>query len=647
MKFSFSLIKKLALGPYSKELLIEKLNMHSFEAVDLGGDILEIAITPNRFSDAASHIGIAREASAIMKLSSFKELGIKDVKPDVKKPGVFTVHIKDKDFCKRYIATYVSNVKVGPSPIWMKNALESCGLRSINNVVDTMNYVMLELGQPLHAFDADMISGGVVVRKARKNEKLETIDAKELALSPNQLVIADAEKALAVAGIKGGKQSEVSGRTTHILVESANFDGANIYRSSRALGLTTDASVRFSHNLNPELARVAMNRVLELLREVAGGKVYQSVDVYPKKMSRQLIKFDLARINALIGRVFSSREAWQIFQALGFRKKGNFAEVPWYRADVQSIEDLAEEIVRIHGYSSLVAKPPMISLTPAIQQDLLIVKDQIRSILAGVGFSEVYNYSFLPKKEVGEGALALENPISAQSEFLRDHLAPHIARNLEENSKFSDEVRIFEIGNVFTKKSNLVEERTNLCVAMYGKGSVLEIKGLVDMLFGRLGITEYTTLETREGGLKFVADTKEVGLLSIPSRAKNAAVAELDLQLLLELISEEKEFVPLSKYPAIVRDLSVFVPADVRVGEILSMIQRVSSKLVQDVDLIDFYEPPFELRDRSKEDQRRKKSLTFRIVFQSEERTLTDAEADKEMAVINQVVIDTFDAELR
>lgn len=647
MKFSYSLIKKLAPGTYTKEALIEKLNLHSFETIDLGGDILEIAITPNRFSDAASHIGIAREAAAIMKVPAPKEIGEKDIRPDVKKPGVFTVHIKDKDLCSRYLATYVSNVKVGSSPAWMKDALESCGLRSINNVVDTMNYVMLELGQPLHAFDADAISGGVVARRAHKNEQLETIDEKQLMLSSEQLVIADADKPLAVAGIKGGKQSEVTGKTKHILVESANFDGAHVYRASRALGLVTDASVRFSHNLSPELARVAMNRALEILQEVAGGTVYQTVDVYPKKASRRLIKFDLKKVNALIGYEFSAKEAWWTLQALGFRKKGSFVEVPWYRADVEMWEDLAEEIVRIHGYNALAAKAPTVALAPAVQQDQLILKDQIRNILIGAGFSEVYNYSFLSQKEAGERAPELANPISSQSAFLRDSLLPHVAHNLENNSKFFDEVRIFEIGTVFLRNADQVEERTHLCMGMRGKESALELKGLADMLLARLGITEYEAVEADDGKLKFIVDGKEVGFLLMHPDLRNAALAEFDLLPLLALVSEEREFVPLPKFPSIVRDFSIFVPADVRVGEILALIQRVSSKLVQDVDLIDFYEPPFESRDRSKEEQRRRKSLTFRIVFQAEDRTLTDAEADREMAAINQVVIDTFDAELR
>jgi phenylalanyl-tRNA synthetase beta chain len=219
--------------------------------------------------------------------------------------------------------------------------------------------------------------------------------------------------------------------------------------------------------------------------------------------------------------------------------------------------------------------------------------------------------------------------------------------NLENNSRFFDEVRLFEIGTVFLRDKDCVDERMHLGLGIRGKDSARELKGLADMLLGRLGITEYETREVNSGELKFMVDEKEVGSLILHPDLKNAAIAEFDIVPLLSLVSEEREFVPLPKFPSIVRDLSVFVPADVRVGEILAMIQRVSSDLVQDVDLIDFYEPPFESRDRSKEDQRRRKSLTFRIVFQAKDRTLTDAEADREMAAINQVVIDRFDAELR
>ena len=647
MRFSFSLIKKLVPGEYTKEALIEKLNLHSFEAVDLGGDILEIAITPNRFSDAASYLGIAREAAVIMNLKlSDPSAGM--FKPDIKERGMFTVNIKEKKLCNRYMAAYVTNIRINSAPDWMRDILESCGLRPINNVVDIMNYVMLELGQPMHAFDADKISGGIIVRSAKRGEVIETIDDNKFDLSQENLVIADARSALAIAGIKGGKSSEVTSKTKHILIEAANFDGGNIYRSSRKLGLATDASVRFSHQLSPELVPIAMARALQLLRELAGAKIYSPVDVYPKKQSKKIIKFDIKKINGLVGYEFSARDALKTLQALGFKKVGLRLEVPALRSDIEDIEDLAEEVVRFHGYSKLVAVAPTVALGVAGQEDQVTLKDRLRSFLVSAGFTEVYNYSFLPKKDVGNSAVEILNPISSQSGFLRDSLKPYLIKNLEGNRRFFDSVRVFEIGKVFSQEKGKVSERLNLGIGLCVKDSHLELKGLLDSLMGSLGVTDNEIIAKSDGHLVLEIDGKTVGDLELVSELRDSAVAELNLEDLINITTEEREFKALPKFPSITRDLSIFVPADVRVGDLLDLIQRVSSKLVNDVDLIDFYEPPLEnKRDRSGDPEKRRKSLTFRIIFQADDRTLTDAEADREMAAINQMLIDKFDAELR
>jgi phenylalanyl-tRNA synthetase beta chain len=646
MKFSFSLIKKLAPGKYDKSKLVEKLNLHSFEAVDLGGDVLEISISPNRYSDAVSHLGIAREAAAIFggKLSDPAD---NKFKPDVKNPGMFAVNIKNKNLCRRYMAAYVSGIKIGPSPKWMKDTLESCGIRSINNIVDVMNYVMLEIGQPLHAFDAAKISGGIVVRVAKKGEPIITIDGQEFKLTPENLVIADSESPLAIAGIKGGKHSEVSSVTKNIVVESANFDGMNIYRSSRLLGLTTDASTRFSHQLSPELAEMGLRRALSLLRELAGGKVYAPVDSYPKKQPKEVIKADADKISGIIGHKFSEKEIYKILESLGFKRKGALIEVPPLRADVQNIEDLAEEVIRIHGYDNLESLPPRVALSAASQENQVTLKDGIREFLISVGASEVYNYSFLSDQEASSDAPELLNPISRQSAFLRDSLKPHLIKNLKDNSRFSKAARVFEIGKAFNSGKGKISERLKLGIGILSESGFLEAKGIVEALFGRLGITDYEMVEAG-GSLKFSIGGFEVGDLKTVPGLRNAALAELDLEMLLLIVNEEKEFMALPKFPSITRDLSIFVPTEVRVGEILALIQRVSSKLVSDVDLLDYYESPVkELRDRSESPERNKRSLTFRIVFQADDRTLTDAEADREMAVINQVLIDKFDVELR
>ena len=692
MKFSFSLIKKLAPGKYTKAELAEKLNLYSFETADVGGDILEIAVPPNRFSDAASHLGVAREASVLFNCRLNDPTLVK-FKPDHQDFGVFRTAIKDKHLGRRYLAAYVTNIKVGSSPKWIKDALETCGLRSVNNVVDVMNYVMLEIGQPLHAFDADKVSGGLAVRKAKKGETIETIDpvrsspppgsfgprlragaasngvdGQKLNLDSEVLVIADVKKPLAIAGIKGGKASEVTSNTKRILVESANFDGTSIYNSSKKLNLKTDASLRFSHNLSPELAALGMQRALMLLKEIAGAKIHRPVDLYPKKQRRAALKIDAKRISKLIGETWKEKEVLNLLIKLGFKIKGRLAEVPLLRTDIENLEDIAEEAVRFRGYNNLISQPPAVALGFAEEEEAVLLKDRARSFLAGAGYSEVYNYSLVSKIDTelappivfGSGAkpAELENPISKQLEVLRDSLAAALARNLKDNSRFLEETRIFEIGRVFSRKKSEVLEATALGVALNSKNAALELKGLVDGLFQKLGVVDYflpdlnyqNKLLKSQESLRIENSNHEiVGYLGSLAGLRGA-VLELNLDKLLKSIDEEKEYEPLSKYPSIIRDLSIFVPEEVRVGHILEMIQRVSSKLVNDVDLIDFYEPPAVARpqsDKSKDEEPRRKSLTFRIVFQAEDRTLIDAEVDREMAVINQVLIDKFDAELR
>ncbi len=655
MKFSFALIKKIAPGKYTKEALVEKLNLHSFEAVDIGGDILEIAVTPNRFSDASSHIGIARETAIIMHVP-FRDPGAAPLQFSHKDTGVFGVNVKNKKSCPRYMAAYVYDVKIGPSPAWLKESLEACGLRSINNVVDIMNYVMLETGQPLHAFDADKVKGGLVIRNAKQGESIQTLDNQKFDLDPDMLVIADADKSLAIAGIKGGKASEVTLSSKRLLIESANFRSSDIYTTSRKLGLRTDASVRFSHTLSPELAARGMKRALMLLRDVAGAKIHMPIDVYPKKQSKEIIALDMEKIQTIVGAHFKGAETAALLKKLGFTIKGKKVEAPLLRMDIQNIEDVAEEVARFKGYENLIAQPPKIALGVAEEEELITLKDQTRDFLTSAGYSEVYNYSLVSESDCNrspaiirrrEGAVVrLANPMSVQLEVMRDSLASGLVKNLKDNRRFYDEVRVFEIGHVFQEVKNAIEEKTVLGAALAAKNGLLEMKGIADMLLSRLGITDYALLpyDNADGYLKPLealrveVDGAQVGYLGSLS-GMPGALMELDMSMLMGEVDAEREYAPLAKYPAIARDLSLLIDQEVRVGSLMDFIQQVNMKLIENVDLVDWYEDE-KLGDN-------KKSVTFRIVFRSDERTLTDAEADREMAAITKAVIDKFDAETR
>ena len=614
MKFSFSLIKKFAPGKYSKADLVEGLNTYSFEAVDLGGDILEVPNTSiaRRFSSAASHLGIAREASAIFN-TKFIDPTLKNVKFDFKDKGIFKVNIKEKILCPRYSATYVTDVKVGPSPEWLKDVLEISGLRSINNVVDIMNYVMLEVGQPLHAFDADKVKGGIIVRRAKNGEEIETIDNNRFNLPQDTLVIVDEDRPLAIAGIKGGKYSEVSLKTTRLLVESANFEGVGIYKSSRKLNLGTDASIAFSHNLSPELVELGMKRALMLLREICGAKIYKTEDIYPKKQPKRIIKLDLPKIERIIGIKIKRTEAASILSKLDFKISKNLITVPAIRNDIEIIEDIAEEIVRFKNFNKLPAVPPKVYLGVGAEDDSVIIKDKIRKYLCAAGYSEVYNYSFISEEKTElapadvfgiKRPIILANPLSSDFAYLRNSLAPYLEKNLNDNLRFYEEVRIFEIGRVFGDapgqgNNSRILEKPVLGISIYGKDGFLELKGVVDGLFGNLGLVDWfmpdlnfrNDLLEDNGAVRIeMGDHSVLGYIGVLKSSNDGAVLELDLNKLVKAIVEEKEYEPISKFPSIDRDISLLVSSDVRVGDILEIIQSVEPEHVDDVDLMDFYE---------------------------------------------------------
>ncbi|MFA5098979.1 MAG: phenylalanine--tRNA ligase subunit beta [Candidatus Paceibacterota bacterium] len=663
MKFSYTLIKKLAPVVKNKKDLIEKLNEFAFEAVDLGGNSFEVALPANRYSDAASHIGIAREASAIYgKKFDSPVFNLKKSKNGGPTKANFKVSIEDKKLCSRYMGWYFENVKIGSSPKWMKDVLEECGLRPINAVVDIMNYVMLETGQPLHAFDYDKIAQSqIIVRKAKKGEKIVSLDDKKYDLNENILVIADAKNPLAIAGIKGGKFAEVVPSTKRIVVEAANFAGANIYRASKSLKLTTDASVIFSHNISPVLAEIGLNRAGQLLEEITGAKAGKIVDVNYAKPGKKIIKFDTEKFKKLIGVDLNVKICGDYLRNLSFGiKAGNkqtfLVEVPAWRSDVSIFEDLAEEITRLYGLNKLKPQPPKIYIHPSGFEDQIVLKDKIRKILTGFGFDEVLNYSFvgdgdLDKNPVWKNKLLeLENPISGQAKYMRPSLTPNLIKNIESNFRFFDDIKIFEIGKVFYGNT---PEKLNLGILIASKKDkqvFFELKGAIEKMFKNIGLVDYMMPEPEKGEwvndftgnlisseiLEIESEDKVIGYLGrVDYSGAEAVLAEINLDLLLELVEEEHEYRPLSKYPSIMRDVSVLVSPAVKVGEIMRLIQESDFKNIEDVDMIDEYE----MKD--------KRSLTFRIIFHSEERTLKEEEASGEMEKIKKLLKSKFGAEIR
>lgn len=647
MKFSYSLLKKLLPGVKRKRDVIEALTMYSFEAEEAPGNTIEVSLPPNRYSDAASHIGIAKELGAIWGKKP-SDLPLAKLVAQ-KEPRRFSVSVEEPALCPRYTACLLERVKVEPSPAWMQTALKECGLRPISNVVDVMNYVMLETGQPLHAFDFEKILGKrIVVRRAKKGEGITTIDGQTFALSEGALVIADEGKPVAIAGIKGGSGPEVSSATTSILIEAANFDSVGIYTTSRAINLATDASARFSHEFDPALTWFALRRAAKLLAELAGAKIVESFDSSARPAPIRLVKVDAARVNKLLGTELTEKEIVSALSRLGFKKKPkSLWEAPPFRTDIETHEDMIEEVIRIMGYGWLPARPPRVSLRPGAQDNIVVGKEKARKLLAGFGFSEIYGSSFVSKESIGPKgeAPSLLNPVSAEFEYLRPELGVNIGKSFELNAKFSDEVKVFEIGKVFRKEDDGVVESTHCALGMFLKqgDTFHELKGAVGAFLKAMGLDDLDEKaeSTKPDLLIYSVQGEKIGYISpatSPKKEGSAAICEFDLDKVLALVAGELGYRPIPKYPSIMRDISILVTVDRLIGDIMESIELSGGELVRDVDLIDEY------IDAA---WNRKQSITFRIVFQSEERTLTSEEVDTIMKKIERTLRERFDAEIR
>ena len=635
MKFSYTLLQRYLPGLRSKKALIEALSMHAFEAEDSGGKTIDATIPSNRYADAASHIGVAREAAAILRLKGVRMPRMEPLQKTRSRGARVSVKTS---LCSRYVAREFTRVAVKQSPPWMRSALRECGLRPVNNVVDAMNIAMLETGQPLHAFDAEKIQGGIVVRTARKGEVIRTIDGAAYTLSPSVLVIADDEGPLGIAGIKGGARAAVTAHTTRVIVEAACFAPQNIYRTSKLLGLATDASVRFSHDLHPLLVDMGARRAAELLKETAGARAGGITDTSPCQPVWRRITFSPVAFKSLTGVVIKTAEALKDLRRLGFRvtgrpaqrgeprwEAGNIVHVPPLRQDIETQADLAEEIVRLFGYGNV----PSVSLTLSVGEHAIdehfALADLVRDILIGFRFNEAYHYSFAP-----EGELELKNPIAEDKSHLRTTLREGLMKDVAENLRFSDEVRVFEVGKIFKGGERYA---VGIAHGSSGKETFFAVKGVIQELLARLGLTDAFMRELpQDEGVEIVSYDRVIGKIS---KSFRAAYAELDMEELLKVVEWERSYEPLPKYPAAVRDMSLALPLGARIGNIMRAVEESNIRLIEDVDLIDEY------------DEGGRESITLRIVFRAEDRTLSSEEIDKEMKNITSLLEGKFNVKVR
>lgn len=651
--------------------LAELLTLHFAEVEKIkkeGKDyLLDIDIRPNRAADCFSHQGVAREISVIadLKLKN-QSLRLQAEKPSFKgqkhkAKDFISVEVKDKTVCPRYSLRIIEGIKVNSSPKWLKERLKSCGLRPINNIVDIVNYVMLETGQPLHAFDAEKLEGGkIIVRYAMNREKLIALDEQRFELDSDILVIADGKKPIAIAGIKGGKIPEVDKKTKIIILESANFNSRVIRKSSKKLNLKTDASIRFEHGIDPNLTEGAINRAAMLIQKNAGGSVYRDlIDFYPVKVLPKRIKLDLNYLENLLGIKIPEIKVRGILIKLGMKIENEKSVsvvsgrtinviVPTFRLDISIPEDLIEEVGRIYGYDKIKAVFPLSSLVPPQRNFSVFWRNMIKDILKQTGFTEVYNYSFFGEKEAAnfgydeKNLVKLINPLSQEQKYLRASLIPGLLKNLENNLRRFPDIMIFEMGKVFSREEKIMLSGIKNGEAFY------QLKGTIDLLLNRLGIAdiwynEYQIKAEKQKNFwwhpKKIAEIRvgretigflgEISAKTLDQFQIKSKVVYFDIffEKLVDLTSEEHQYRPISRFPSVIRDIAILVPREVKTENVLNVIEMAGGKIIRDIDLFDIYEG--EGLPAGRQDwPSGKKNFAFHIIFQSENRTLRSEEID-------------------
>lgn len=628
------------------------------DALLLRDTCVEFEITSNR-PDCLSVIGLARETAVSFgrewHLPSPTVRGASDG-DDISK--YLKVSIDAPDICSRYRARVIKNVRIAPSPLWMRMRLRASGIRPINNIVDITNYVMLEYGQPMHAFDYTCLSGSEIhIRRANGGEGFVSLDSKEHVLDADALVIADAQRAVALAGVMGGENSEIKDTTATVVFESACFDGATVRVAAKRNGMRTESSSRFEKGLDPENAYGALERACELVELLGAGDVVDGViDEYPGKREPVVLPLEVERINRFLGVEISEEFMISVLEKLECKVENGQITVPSFRSDLTCMNDIAEEIIRIYGYndiksSRIVAENTAGGRTPKQQFRL-----ELSDALCGMGLDEIQTFSFispkyydkirLPEDESVRRSIVISNPLGEDTSIMRVTALPSMMEVLSQNNNFNNEnVMLYEMGNIYIPaedENDLPCESNVLTLGMYGDVDFYTLKGVIEgvLSLGRIKGVEYVSVsdnETFHPGrcAKLVAaDGEFLGIFGQlhPLTAKNYGfdapvyAAELDLDAIFEHCDGVIEYKPLPKFPASTRDFSFVCDEDLEVGKIEAFIARAGGKLVEDVRLFDIY--------RGIQLGVGKKSVSFRVTLRAPDRTLTVEEADKVSAKI-------------
>jgi len=631
-------------------------------------------------------IGVAREICGIQKTKiQYPDMSLSDSKDDI--TGFTSVTIEAPDHCPRYAARLLTDITVGPSPFWLADRLMSVGLKSINNVVDITNFVLMETGQPLHAFDYDRLAENrIVVRRANEGELFTTLDMNERKLTSDMLMICDGEKPVAVGGVMGGLNSEIEETTTKVLIESAYFDPVSIRKTSKKLGLSTEASHRFERGVDPEGVVSALNRAARLMAEIGGGKLIDGIiDEYPKKIPAKTITLKIKETNRLLGTDLSREEIKEFLESIEFSVKKidtNTLKVdpPSFRVDIERPEDLMEEVARLSGYNNIPTTFPAMPAKARKPLKLLDARSRIMYLMTGFGFSETINYSFisrlscdrlnLPSSDYRRNTVNILNPLTEDQAVMRTSLVPGFLETVYRNiSKQHKNLKLFEIGKIYINKGegDLPEETEMLAglwtgarfdASWYAKETpcdFFDIKGVVEGLLKGLnidsirfsGLANDLCVYTKPGYTARIFSDKELlGLIGElhPLVLRNfdieqsVYIFELNIDSLIKLLPETRQSEPIPKFPAVPRDITIIVNKDTESGAILECIENIQEQLIENIQLFDVFTgdpiPPG------------KKSISIRVTYRSSKKTLEDEDVGNIHKMIADRLIKEFNAGL-
>jgi phenylalanyl-tRNA synthetase beta chain len=646
----------------SADEVAQKLTLAGLEveAIDYLDDdyVFEVNVTPNR-GDCLSILGIARELSAITGIP----LKIPEHEIKAEEDYDFKIEIKDKELCNRYTGRVVKGVTIADSPDWIKTRLEKCGIRAINNIVDITNYVLLELGHPLHAFDLDTLMGNTIrVDVAGENQSIVTLDGVERKLPESALLIWDAERPVAVAGVMGGAETEVTESTKNIFLESAYFKPTSIRRTSKALGLKSESSYRFERGTDIEMLETALDRTAFLIEKIAGGKIGKKIDAYPKKFVPEPVTVRYEKVNRLLGTDIPHEDMLNTLKKLNLDIKTEkdyfIVTPPSSRSDLKRDADIIEEIARLYGYDRIPTTVPKADITSAGKKTWRHILSDIKNAMLKEGFHEAVNYSFMnekyldilniPEDDRRRKTIRLKNPLRKEDSLLRTMILPSLVENFIYNFfRGIKDIRIFETSKVFENTGEALPLESLRLGGIYFKEKTPSlwketaedfylVKGALESLFEKLKIKECSFSPSGEPFLHpgksadiYIAGERTgfMGALSpevverLDVKTKSdILVFELDVDKLLSFIPESLTYTPIPKFPPIERDVALVIDDSIKASEIINLIRAYPTEFIEEVSVFDFY--------KGSNIPEGKKSLAFSIRYRSKERTLTDEEVE-------------------